>query len=154
LNEKSAVQWIKLAVRDEKLTAAQAKKRSARVLNERQRLGSSRKLKPRGFQSRPARDRRLARHAAAAAAAKQPSRKDVAVNAAFLLVLLVVWQLVSAVMRTSFVPGPLVVFQAFVTLAVRGDYQHVALWRHCLASLERLLAGFAAGVILACRLDY
>ncbi len=74
--------------------------------------------------------------------------KDVAVNAAFLLVLLVVWQLVSAVMRTSFVPGPLVVFQAFVTLAVRGDYQHVALWRHCLASLERLLAGFAAGVIL------
>ena len=51
--------------------------------------------------------------------------KDVAVNAAFLLVLLVVWQLLSAVMRTPFVPGPLLVFQAFVTLAVRGDYQQV-----------------------------
>ena len=88
------------------------------------------------------------------AAADAPPRRynqtaqDVAVNAGFLVLLLVFWQIVSWFAKSNFVPGPVQVAQAFATLVHKGDFQHVPLWVHCVASLERLLAGFAAGVII------
>ncbi len=83
---------------------------------------------------------------APASSGRTQALRDVALNAGFLAALLVVWQLVSLWAHSAFVPGPIDVWRAFERLAIHGDSQHIPLWRHCLASLERLLAGFAAGV--------
>ncbi|MGH7660233.1 MAG: ABC transporter permease [Vulcanimicrobiaceae bacterium] len=62
--------------------------------------------------------------------------------------LLAIWQLTSWIAKSPFVPGPVQVGQSFASLVQHGDYQHVPLWVHCLASVQRLLAGFAAGIIV------
>jgi NitT/TauT family transport system permease protein len=74
--------------------------------------------------------------------------RDAGLNAAFLIFLLALWQAVNLLAHSPFVPGPVEVYQAFVSLVRHGDYQHIPLWVHCVASLQRLLAGFAAGVIV------
>jgi ABC-type nitrate/sulfonate/bicarbonate transport system permease component len=73
---------------------------------------------------------------------------DVSRNALSLVVLVLTWQVVSGILASPFVPGPVAVGRAFATLAVHGDYEHIPLWRHCAASLERLVVGFAAGALV------
>ncbi len=72
---------------------------------------------------------------------------DVTLNAFSLAALVAVWEAISAALKSPFVPGPGEVARAFWTLAVNGDFMHIPLWKHCVASLERLAVGFAAGTV-------
>jgi len=75
-------------------------------------------------------------------------RNEIALNVLSFGVLIAVWQVVSALLNTPFVPGPVAVARAFWMLAVHGDYEHIPLWKHVVASLERLAVGFASGAIV------
>lgn len=62
-------------------------------------------------------------------------------------VALCLWQLADEVVASPFFPGPFKVVQAFVRLAVNGDISGISLWTHAWASIERVLVGFALGVL-------
>jgi ABC-type nitrate/sulfonate/bicarbonate transport system permease component len=67
-------------------------------------------------------------------------------NAAVLCVALVAWQLLTLVVNSRFLPGPVAIARAFVDLAVNGDTGGHTLWDHSLASVERVLVGFGIAV--------
>jgi ABC-type nitrate/sulfonate/bicarbonate transport system permease component len=69
-------------------------------------------------------------------------------NAVVLLLFIVLWQVVSDMYRSPFIPGPASVWRAAERLALRGDVNGHTLWAHTVASLVRVLAGFAVAVIM------
>lgn len=69
------------------------------------------------------------------------------INAAVLLTFLVVWEIVANLYQSPFIPGPSEVLRAFITLLSQGDINGQTLWAHIAASMLRVLAGFAMGVV-------
>ena len=69
-------------------------------------------------------------------------------NAVVLLVFLALWQVVADIYHSPFIPAPSAVWSAGVKLALQGDVNGHSLWAHTVASLVRVLAGFAAAVIM------
>jgi len=63
------------------------------------------------------------------------------------LVALCLWQVAAEITASPFFPGPIRVIQAFIRLASRGDTSGISLWAHAWASIERVLVGFAFGVL-------
>jgi ABC-type nitrate/sulfonate/bicarbonate transport system permease component len=68
-------------------------------------------------------------------------------NAAVLCVALIIWQLLTLVIASRFFPGPVAIGRAFIELAMNGDTGGHTLWEHSLASVERVLVGFAFAVV-------
>jgi ABC-type nitrate/sulfonate/bicarbonate transport system permease component len=80
-------------------------------------------------------------------AADRPSRLGGAVssviwNIVALAAALLIWQILTLVVRSVFFPGPATIVRAFIDLAINGDTGGVTLWEHSLASVERVLVGF------------
>ncbi len=71
----------------------------------------------------------------------------VAWNIVAISLTLCLWQLAALAIASPFFPGPFKVVQAFIKLAVHGDTSGISLWAHAWASIERVLVGFALGVI-------
>src|SRR5438067_9096940 len=69
-------------------------------------------------------------------------------NAAVLCAALAAWQLLTLVVNSRFLPGPVAIARAFVDLAVNGDTGGRTLWEHSVASVERVLVGFGIAVML------
>jgi ABC-type nitrate/sulfonate/bicarbonate transport system permease component len=69
-------------------------------------------------------------------------------NAAVLCAALLAWQLLTLVVNSRFLPGPVAIGRAFVDLAVNGDTGGRTLWEHSVASVERVLVGFGIAVML------
>jgi len=63
------------------------------------------------------------------------------------LVALCLWQVAAEITASPFFPGPIRVIQAFIRLASRGDTSGISLSAHAWASIERVLVGFAFGVL-------
>jgi NitT/TauT family transport system permease protein len=68
------------------------------------------------------------------------------INAAVLAAFLLIWQVAADLYRSPFIPGPLKVWSAAVTLVMHGDVNGQTLWAHIAASMSRVLAGFAVAV--------
>lgn len=69
-------------------------------------------------------------------------------NILVLVGLVAVWQLAAIVYKSPFIPTPLDVWDATVRLATKGDVNGHTLLAHTEASLTRVLAGFAAAVVM------
>jgi ABC-type nitrate/sulfonate/bicarbonate transport system permease component len=69
-------------------------------------------------------------------------------NVAVLCLALLAWQLLTLAVNSHFFPGPLAIVRAFVDLAVNGDTSGRSLWEHSMASVERVLVGFAIAVVI------
>ena len=69
-----------------------------------------------------------------------------------ILLFLIIWSLFVKLAHSSYIPTPLGVAKAIVTLTLNGDYEGYSLWKHAWASCVRVLSGFslalAMGVIL------
>jgi sulfonate transport system permease protein len=61
----------------------------------------------------------------------------------------VVWELVARMIGSAFLPGPIVVVETFVRVARTGDATGLSLTRHTVASLQRVLLGFAIAALAA-----
>jgi NitT/TauT family transport system permease protein len=70
-------------------------------------------------------------------------------NALVALVFVTGWHLVSATVKSDFVPGPLAVWRALITVLVDGDVTGLGLIRHSIVSIGRVLNGFALSCALA-----
>ena len=62
---------------------------------------------------------------------------------------LLLWAAVAQAVSSAFVPGPVVVLQAFVDVLIHGDVSRVYLHQHAGVSILRVLAGFAVASALA-----
>jgi sulfonate transport system permease protein len=96
-----------------------------------------------------------AREAARAVAAPRarpagPGRgRIIAYNGVALLVFLVLWEISSRTLRSTFFPGPVVVARTFGSLLVEGDIQGYTLLYHAYVSVYRVFLGFAASCLTA-----
>ena len=70
-------------------------------------------------------------------------------NFVSLTAFLMLWQVATLLVASSFFPGPMKILEAFVQLASRGDVTGNSLWTHSWASIERVLVGFTIGVVFA-----
>jgi len=68
-------------------------------------------------------------------------------NAFVLLIVLAGWQILTILINSRFLPGPVAIFWAFVDLAVNGDTGRHMLWEHAWASVQRVLVGFGLAVV-------
>jgi len=69
-------------------------------------------------------------------------------NLIVLVTFLALWQAVSILYHSPFIPAPYDVWQALIQLSTQGDVNGYTLWTHTETSLVRVLAGFAAAVIM------
>jgi NitT/TauT family transport system permease protein len=69
-------------------------------------------------------------------------------NVAVLSLALLAWQLLTLAIKSPFFPGPLAIVRAFVDLAIHGDTGGHTLWEHSVASVDRVLVGFALAVVV------
>jgi sulfonate transport system permease protein len=67
-------------------------------------------------------------------------------NALVLCIALAIWQALTVLVNSRFFPGPWAIVKAFIALAINGDTGGRTLWEHGLASVERVLLGFALAV--------
>ncbi len=73
-------------------------------------------------------------------------------NASVLAGFLLLWAAVAQAVSSAFVPGPVVVLQAFADVLIHGDVSRVYLHQHAGVSILRVLAGFAVASALAIQL--
>lgn len=69
-------------------------------------------------------------------------------NVAVLAGLVAVWHVVARLYESPFIPAPIDVWDALVRLTVKGDVNGHTLFAHTQASMLRVLAGFAAAVVM------
>lgn len=72
-----------------------------------------------------------------------------ALNALILGAFLLLWEVVSALVSSEFVPGPRAVARAAVDVLFKGDIAGLGLLRHAFVSIQRVLAGFAISCAIA-----
>jgi len=70
-------------------------------------------------------------------------------NVLLLAGFLLLWEVVSSVVNSAFVPGPLAVWRAAIDVLFKGDIAGLGLVRHALVSVQRVLAGFAISCAIA-----
>jgi NitT/TauT family transport system permease protein len=70
-------------------------------------------------------------------------------NALILVAFILLWEIVSAIVSSEFVPGPRAVARAAVTVLLKGDIAGLGLLRHAFVSIQRVLAGFAISCAIA-----
>jgi NitT/TauT family transport system permease protein len=97
----------------------------------------------------PARDATAAVPGAPARAAGRGRHRIRAANGLALLAFVLVWEVGSRALRSSFFPGPLIVGRTFVSLLIEGDIQGYTLLTHAYVSLYRVSLGFAASCLTA-----
>jgi len=73
--------------------------------------------------------------------------RSLAQSLALIVVLLVLWQALTQIVRSPFFPSPLEVAEAWVTIATRGDLERLTLADHAVASIHRVLTGFGLACI-------
>lgn len=81
--------------------------------------------------------------------ARRGRHRILAANGLALLGFVLLWEIGSRALRSTFFPGPLVVGRAFLSLLVEGDIQGYTLLYHAYVSLYRVFLGFAASCLTA-----
>jgi ABC-type nitrate/sulfonate/bicarbonate transport system permease component len=73
------------------------------------------------------------------------SVKSVITGLASIAVFLILWEVVTRVVNSPFLPGPYSVFLAFIQMSTVGDIDGYSLGWHSVTSLYRVLLGFLVG---------
>jgi ABC-type nitrate/sulfonate/bicarbonate transport system permease component len=74
--------------------------------------------------------------------------KSLGYNVLTLFLFLAIWTLAYWLIKSPFFPSPLMVFNAFLELLIRGDIEDVKLGSHIIQSLGRIFGGFTAACVL------
>jgi ABC-type nitrate/sulfonate/bicarbonate transport system permease component len=75
--------------------------------------------------------------------------RDLGIGAATLAAFLLLWELLSRVVNSPFLPSPYEVTLTFIRLATVGDFDGYTLLEHSTASIYRVLLGFIVGAVTA-----
>lgn len=70
-------------------------------------------------------------------------------NGLILAAFLLLWEIVSAIVSSDFVPGPRAVAWAMVDVLMKGDIAGLGLLRHAVVSIQRVLTGFVISCAIA-----
>ncbi len=75
--------------------------------------------------------------------------REVLYASLLLITVLLLWEVSSTTVRSSFFPGPREVLRSLSTLLTKGDVEGIRLHEHALHSLLRVLGGFALACVTA-----
>lgn len=75
--------------------------------------------------------------------------RDLGIGVGTFIAFLIVWELLTRLVNSPFLPGPYEVFLAFIRISTVGDFDGYTLWEHSAISLYRVLLGFLAAVVTA-----